>query len=419
MTGGSLFSGIGGMDLGLERAGIHTLWQCEIDPFRRSILSTHWPNTPRYEDVRSLDDTAKRVDILFGGFPCQDLSTAGARKGIHAERSGLFFEFARLAGELRPAWLLIENVPGLLSSPSSEPGKDFALVLSTLAECGYGVAWRILDSRYFGVPQSRRRVFIVGHLGGPCPPEVLFEPEGGEWDPPARGKTGEEIAHALRASPRGVDEHTGTAYIPEVSYSLLGNRSPHRRLSGDSETYVPEVSVPLRGRSHGKSSNRPGRGGEDAHNLVYSLRRAQTSSNGWGIQEDVAHHLDRSGPDAVAFALEDISGKQSGGKEVGLGAREGSMYTLQRGHQHGGAFSENQRAETALTDYAHQLSGAGGKPGQGYPAALVGTEADTDGVREVAGVSRRLDGSRYAALGDANTVPVVEWIGRRIVRASL
>jgi len=233
---GSLFSGVGGMDLGLEWAGWECRWQVEIDDWRRQVLTRHWPEVPKWKDVREfllagehgrhLADGASsnisgsdacRVDLICGGFPCQDLSVAGRRAGLAGERSGLFFEFARIAGELKPHWLLFENVPGLLSS---NQGLDFAVILDTLDECGYGVSWRILNSQFFGVPQRRRRVFIVGHLGGPCPPEILFESEGGGGNPQTGGKTGESIAHALRSSPRGVDEHTGTTYVADTADTL-------------------------------------------------------------------------------------------------------------------------------------------------------------------------------------------------------
>src|SRR6476660_8578618 len=115
MTYGSLFSGIGGMDLGLDRAGLTCKWQVEIDPFCRKILAKHWLHVKRYGDIRTVDGRdLEPVDLLAGGFPCQDLSQAGKRAGIEGTRSGLWFEFARIIGELRPRYVLVENVPGLL-----------------------------------------------------------------------------------------------------------------------------------------------------------------------------------------------------------------------------------------------------------------------------------------------------------------
>ena len=162
LTVGSLFSGIGGLDLGLERAGMTVRWQVEIDKNAQRVLRHHWPDTALYEDVREVGGEVERVDLICGGFPCQDLSVAGRRAGLAGKRSGLFHEFMRIASELAPRWLLIENVPGLLSSNG---GRDMGTVLGTLGELGYGWAYRVLDAQYFGVAQRRRRVFIVGCLG--------------------------------------------------------------------------------------------------------------------------------------------------------------------------------------------------------------------------------------------------------------
>lgn len=178
---GSLFSGIGALDLGLQQAGHEHTFFCEADSYRRDVLKRRFSGVPVFADVCSLgeptwgttpDDTGTPVDLrrweagtglLCGGFPCQDLSVAGKRAGLKGKRSGLFFQFARVASYLRPRHVLVENVPGIFSSNG---GRDFGIVLETLAHLGYGLAWRVLDSRYFGVPQRRRRVFIVGTLAG-------------------------------------------------------------------------------------------------------------------------------------------------------------------------------------------------------------------------------------------------------------
>lgn len=157
MRVGSTFTGVGGADLGFEAAGMKVVWQCELDAWKRQVLAAHWPDVPIYEDVCELENP-EPVDLLVGGFPCQDLSVAGKRKGFDGERSVLAFEFLRVAESLKPRWLVLENVPGLLSS---NKGLDFQRLLSEVVASGYGVAWRCLDARYFGVPQRRRRVFIV------------------------------------------------------------------------------------------------------------------------------------------------------------------------------------------------------------------------------------------------------------------
>ena len=162
ITVGSLFSGIGGIDLGLERAGMSIKWQCEKDPWCRKVLTKHWPEVPKYEDVTTLDAaTVEPVDVLAGGFPCQDLSFAGKQAGIlEGKRSGLWGEFARLIRTLRPRYVLVENVPGLLIQPG------LGVVLRDLAECGYDAEWQVLSARAFGAPHLRKRVWIVAYHNG-------------------------------------------------------------------------------------------------------------------------------------------------------------------------------------------------------------------------------------------------------------
>lgn len=218
LTVGSLFAGIGGFDLGFERAGFRTVWQVENDGKAQSVLSLRFPDTALHNDVRTANGL-ERVDVICGGFPCQDVSVAGTRKGLIGERTGLFWQIVRIARELEPRWMVLENVPGLLSSHG---GRDFYAVLVALAECGFRRAYRILDSRYFGVPQRRRRVFIVLRAGGlgDGPGAILFEPESSDRD--------SQASAAARA----------------------------------------RVAATLRGRSHGAGVNEPGRGGEDDRNLV-------------------------------------------------------------------------------------------------------------------------------------------------------
>lgn len=171
----SFFAGIGGFDLGCERAGMEVVFQCEINSFCQKVLNKHWPNVLLKADIKLLkQEDVPDADIWCGGFPCQDVSLAnqGKRKGLKGERSGLFYKYAELVGQRKPRWLIIENVPGLLNSHN---GEDFKILLSTLDELGYGISWRILDAKYFGTPQRRRRVYIVASLGNMRSTRVLFE----------------------------------------------------------------------------------------------------------------------------------------------------------------------------------------------------------------------------------------------------
>lgn len=157
MKFGSLFSGIGGIDLGLERAGMECVWQVEIDEFCRKVLTKHWPNVPKFNDVReSGKHNLEPVDLIAGGFPCQDVSVAGARAGIDGRRSGLWREFARIVSELRPRYALVENVTGLLSD-------GMGRVLGDLAAIGYDAEWDVISACQFGASHTRERVFIVAY----------------------------------------------------------------------------------------------------------------------------------------------------------------------------------------------------------------------------------------------------------------
>ena len=161
---GSLFSGVGGMDLGFAWAGWRHAFFAEIEPFGRAVLAERFPGVPIYEDVRDVPECERgewdRLDVLTFGSPCQDLSVAGKRRGLDGDRSGLFWEAMRIAGNgpLRPRALLMENVEGLLSS---NRGRDFAVVLDAMAERGYRWSFRVLDSQHFQVPQRRVRVFVL------------------------------------------------------------------------------------------------------------------------------------------------------------------------------------------------------------------------------------------------------------------
>lgn len=219
----TLFSGIGGFDLALERADVDVVGVCEIDKNAQSVLRRHFPKAELFDDVKKVgvNTHAKgTIDIICGGFPCQDLSIAGKRKGLDGERSGLWYEFARIIDELEPQWVVIENVPGLLSSAK---GSDFAIILQWLAERGYCVAWRVLDAQYFGVAQRRRRVFVVASFGNGRAAEILFEPESLSGNTPPSRETGQGIADTftIRSGKEGGGKgYLGQESLPADSHSI-------------------------------------------------------------------------------------------------------------------------------------------------------------------------------------------------------
>lgn len=287
----SFFSGIGGIDLGFEQAGMVVVFQCEILPFGQQVLQKHWPTVPIMSDITKITGRdVPKADIFAGGFPCQDLSLAnqGKRKGLEGARSGLFFKYAELIKENKPRWVFIENVPGLLNSAK---GADFNVVISTLDELGYGVSWRILDAKFFGTPQRRRRTYIVASLGTIGAAEVLFE----------RG-----------ANPIADSE---------------SNRTRNFTSAGDDE------SLP--------GSN------------IFSIQHA-------GIGRKA-----KAGPQGKGYR------------------NDGETYTLDS---------------------------------RGSSDAVCKTDAPF-GVRETSRFSSRVDGNRYRAIGNAVCVPVIRWIGTRIIEA--
>ena len=178
-----LFSGIGGFSLGLERTGgFETVAFCEIEDYPRRVLAKHWPGVPIYDDVRTLTaDTLRRdgiaVDVICGGFPCQDISIAGRGAGLAGERSGLWTEYARLVCEIRPRFVIVENVAALLS-------RGIGDVLGDLAAIGYDAEWHCIPASAVGAPHHRDRVWIVAHPNGT---ELRVEP--GWRDGPYRSGT--------------------------------------------------------------------------------------------------------------------------------------------------------------------------------------------------------------------------------------
>lgn len=157
MKYGSLFSGIGGLDRGLDAAGMKCVWECECEPYASKVLEKHWPGVKRYGDIKAVNwKEAEKPDVICGGFPCQDISSSGNKVGINGKRSGLWFEFLRCVSSLRPNYVVVENVAALLI-------RGLDAVLGSLAEVGYDAEWHCLPAAVFGSPQRRDRVFIVAY----------------------------------------------------------------------------------------------------------------------------------------------------------------------------------------------------------------------------------------------------------------
>lgn len=247
----SLFSGIEAASVAWDGLGWDPLCFAEIDEFPSAVLAERFPDVPNVGDVTKVNwkRYKGKCDIVVGGSPCQSFSVAGKREGLKGE-SGLMFEYIRAVREIRPRWFLWENVPGALSS---EGGEAFRQLLSEMDKLGYGLAWRVLDAQFFGVAQRRRRVFLVGRLGG-CPPvEVLFEPESMRGDYPSSREKREALAAAAGrcASSAGVDDYVAddgclNPYDPQSKRVFTAYSCAPTLSSGTSEgmSIQPSVLVP-------------------------------------------------------------------------------------------------------------------------------------------------------------------------------
>jgi DNA (cytosine-5)-methyltransferase 1 len=230
---GGLFSGIGGWELGLERAGMRIAWHCEQDAFCQRVLGRHWPDVPCYSDVRELGVGTPGVDVLCGGFPCQPVSLAGRRLAQEDER-WLWPEFARVVGLLRPRHVLVENVPGLL-------GRGLGDVLGDLAALGYDAEWDCLPAAAFGAPHVRDRVWVVAY------PASIGR--GSRWERgPASGREREceserslplaDNARVFRETPR----QRGWPVEPDVDRMAHGIPAQVDRLRSLGNALVPQVA---------------------------------------------------------------------------------------------------------------------------------------------------------------------------------
>jgi len=390
ITHGSLFTGIGGFDLGFEQAGIETRWQCEIEPKRRKVLAHHWSDIPRYQDVTRLDGaTLDPVDVITFGSPCQDLSVAGTRTGLDGTKSSLFYEAVRVIREMRhattgtsPRLAVWENVCGAFSSNA---GRDFGAVLDALADIGaVDICWRVLDAQWFGVAQRRRRVFVVADLGGERAGEVLAVAQGLQGGPRPCREAG-QVASALTSS--GVGAGGGPDDNAAQAQHLVPCLTDPTRLDDQASGHLvaQTFAYHVQGSPHTQIVDQP----ELARTLTtYPLavhaRQDPISS------ADVTPPLDTDGTSlAVAFNLAQLTHPENRSNP-----RPGDPApTLVAGGS--AAVAEATTVRRLTPTECERL--------QGFP----------DGWTVAAGA----DNGRYAALGDAVCANVAAWIGRNIITA--
>ena len=349
-----------GFDLGFDRAGMRCAWQVEYDAKARAVLARHWPDVERFEDVRNVGrDKLGPVDVICGGFPCQDVSVAGNRAGLAGERSGLWFEFHRILDELSPAWVVIENVPGLLSSNG---GRDFATILRGLVKLRYGVTWRVLDSQYFGVAQRRRRVFIVGSLGNGRSAEVLFERDGLFGNPPARREQREGVTS-------------------DVTPSLTANGDANSGFRDEKGLVVS--TVPARDY------------GDTTYPIVFQQNQRNEVRDLGGV---VGALQAQSGMKQQNYLAYSLTTEQTPKHSTELAATLTKQSPTGGGQPQAVVYSANAER---VSFRARRLT----------PTECCRLQAFPDGH-----TSGQSDTTRYTQLGNAVTVSVAEWIGKRIIQ---
>jgi DNA (cytosine-5)-methyltransferase 1 len=363
----SLFSGIEAASVAWEPLGWEAVAFAETAKFPSAVLAYRFPNIPNLGDVTKYKEwqiERGSVGVMVGGSPCQSFSVAGLRKGLDDPRGNLMLTYGAIADHLRPTWIVWENVPGVLSS---NRGRDFGTFLGMLGQLGYGIAYRVLDAEYFGVPQRRRRVFVVGYLGDwRRAAQVLFESESMCGYPPPSREKGEdvtEIAGTLSANGGGTNRPAGNCNELDFCISHTLNAKAGSRNNVEEETFIAF-----------------------AENSRGEIRL-------------------EGGDGSIAGNLSQGGGKPGQGVPVIANTLTGSQ------HKSVGATGGNNPGITnpVISSFGvRRLTPRECERLQGFP----------DNFTDIPwrGKPNAPDGLRYTALGNSMAVPVMRWIGERIER---
>ena len=463
MIYGSVCSGIEAATVAWHPLGWIPAFFSEIDSGPCKVLAHHYPTTPNYGDMTNFKEWPyEKLDILVGGTPCQSFSVAGLRKGLDDPRGNLMLTFLAIAKRYSPQWVVWENVPGVLSS---HKGLDFDTFLKGLAELGYGFAYRVLDAQHFGVPQRRRRVFVIGCLGDwRSSAAVLFEQHSLQGHTAPRREKGQEvtdIAGTLAANGGGLNRPAGNANkldfcitvgSGEISKTLMAG---HNKQDPEVESYA--ITYALAGNTIGRQPENGGNGnGYDDSGVSYTLTKtdvhavcypintqiatrheAMGEGTGMGIADDgaVAYTLQAAHSHAVAYSFDSLASNSmksknpnSGCNQVdvakcldtsalnpacnqgGIAVAHAITFNAQGSSSQGDSVSERiaptlDKSKTPAVMYKMQvrrLMPIECARLQGFP---------DDYLSQVPGSS---DSAMYKAFGNSMAVPVMKWIGERI-----
>ncbi len=382
MRYGSVCSGIEAATVAWEPLGWEAAFFSEIAKFPRAVLKHHYPHVPLHGDFTTIKaGQYGPIDLLVGGTPCQSFSIAGLRGGMDDERGNLALEFLRLAGRLRPRWILWENVPGVLSS---NDGRDFGSFLGGLGELGYGFAYRCLDAQYFGLAQRRLRVFVVGYLGDwRRAAAVLFEPQSLRWDTPPRRQSRQDIAPTIAARTRsggglGTDFDLDGGLITAIQERAV-SKNPDAGPDGIG-VRTDGLAYTLEARSNVQAVAFGGNNSSGPINIAAALNASHTASGRMDFETEtfIAHALRADGFDAsedgtgrgtpivpVAFSCKDHGADAS---EIAPTLR---AMGFKESHANAGgqvaiAFAQNTRDEVREMPIAGALASQPGMKQQSY-----------------------------------------------------
>jgi len=384
----SVCSGIGSCVLALRDLGWACVGFAEIEPFASAVLAERLPGIPNYGDFTKLTkEDVGDFDLLIGGTPCQSFSLAGSREGLRAPNGNLALEYVRLLERTKPRWFIFENVVGLLSSGGR---RDFGVLLGAMVESGFGVCWRVLDSRWLGVPQRRRRVYVVGYLGDWRPPAaVLVEPESLRGNPPKGRAKGPGLTSGAenRADPGSLAEGSWRASLEiarlDEPYAIAENQRAELRLS----PYIANITT-----GGGKAGQGYPAVIQPADHAIVETISAPHADDGGGVDTARGDHL------LPAFGENNTSGPIE-------------VATAQNAHKNASG-RMGFETETFIVDESLE---------QRYivrrltPLELERLQGLEDGWTQITYQNRPAkDGPRQRAIGNTFTVPVIRWIGQRI-----
>ena len=412
---GSVCSGVEAATVAWHDLGFEPQWFSEVDAFPSAVLQHHYPNVPNHGDMTKFKEwnNDKTIDLLVGGTPCQSFSVAGLRQGLSDPRGNLMLTYLAMAEQLKPKWLVWENVPGVLSS---NQGRDFATFLTAMGKIGYGFAYRVLDAQYFGVPQRRRRVFVVGCLGDwRSAASVLFEPESLSGHPAPSRETRQRVAPTVGTG--APFSRTGNSRVEAdalVTYALPGNWIGRKPENGGNqvEPFVELSPCQTATDVHAVSYTSSSFGGY--HEGVGTVRASGGDLGGGSetlaVTPKSGSHWDGDFPHPTLTQSAKGSGGIGASNQEVFGGRGAGLVAKCLTTRTGSAYNPTDETLPIMKhpSAVRRLTPRECERLQGFP----------DDYTKISWRGKEPEdcpnGHRYKSMGNSMAVPVMKWIGERI-----